>query len=127
MGSYGECAPNVIERIDCPICLAGIGAQDTAMLCVGESGVYHYFHAECLEGWMLQCHCDLRCPRCPLCQGTLLQHRGRLSNLLCKPTAQGFPLSSGTDVEDVIDPVVVSLEVGYGFLHGVLGDNILEP
>merc|ERR1712032_695657 len=119
---------------ECPICLAGVSAQDSAMRCAGKSGVHHYFHASCLEEWVHHCRRERRCPRCPLCLGALQSHRGRLRELLLKnsdvrPLLLEAAREEGSDVWNdswgTADPVEVGVNASWGFVQGFVENGSL--
>jgi len=72
---------------DCPICFEAIDSGNAAMRCVGDAGRHHYFHARCLQQWILQ---NVRGARCPTCRGHLQLNAHRLRQWLNSRNAAGL-------------------------------------
>lgn len=76
-----EPVPPEEEGVECPICYGELQPGDAAMRCCGEAGRNHYFHAECLQGWIQACRRG-QSPTCPICRGGLQFNGERLEDFL---------------------------------------------
>lgn len=89
-GSAAQAAPTATARGasqpedevgECPICYEEIHPGDAAMRCSGEGGVHHYFHSNCLQGWM-RARRSSGGASCPVCRGRLQFNGQRLQEFL---------------------------------------------
>lgn len=66
------------EMEQCSICLEDLQVDEAVGRCTGTGGRRHYYHAQCLSGWVRQCRENQQAPSCPECRGPLQVRSQRL-------------------------------------------------